>query len=74
MNACVRVNGSSVMPADEFPAMGNTNPKTLVEDQFWGDRYGLIEDPFGHRWSVATPKRQVTIDEIREAAHTVRRQ
>lgn len=45
-----------------------------VEDQFWGDRYGLIEDPFGHRWSVATPKRQVTIDEIREAAHTVRRQ
>lgn len=39
-----------------------------VEDQFWGDRYGLIEDPFGHRWSVATPKRQLTIDEIRAAA------
>lgn len=26
-----------------------------VEDQFWGDRYGIIEDPFGHRWSIATP-------------------
>ena len=39
-----------------------------VADQFWGDRYGVIEDPFGHQWSVATPKRQMTMDEIREAA------
>jgi PhnB protein len=31
--------------------------KTLmpVEDMFWGDRYGQLEDPFGHRWSLATP-------------------
>ena len=26
-----------------------------VEEQFWGDRYGVIEDPFGHHWSIATP-------------------
>lgn len=26
-----------------------------VADQFWGDRYGVIEDPFGHQWSIATP-------------------
>lgn len=26
-----------------------------VEDQFWGDRYGMVQDPFGHRWSIATP-------------------
>ena len=26
-----------------------------VEDQFWGDRYGVVEDPFGHHWSIATP-------------------
>jgi uncharacterized glyoxalase superfamily protein PhnB len=25
-----------------------------LADMFWGDRYGLLEDPFGHRWSVAT--------------------
>ena len=25
-----------------------------VADQFWGDRYGKLEDPFGHQWSVAT--------------------
>jgi PhnB protein len=24
-------------------------------DMFWGDRYGQIEDPWGHRWSIATP-------------------
>jgi uncharacterized glyoxalase superfamily protein PhnB len=41
-----------------------------VEDQFWGDRYGLIEDPFGHRWSVATPQRQMTMDEIQDAARS----
>ena len=26
-----------------------------VADQFWGDRYGVIADPFGHHWSIATP-------------------
>ena len=26
-----------------------------LEDQFWGDRYGQLEDPFGHRWSIASP-------------------
>ena len=26
-----------------------------VERQFWGDLYGIVEDPFGHRWSIATP-------------------
>jgi PhnB protein len=38
-----------------------------VADQFWGDRFGVIADPFGHRWSVATPKRAMTMDEIRDA-------
>jgi PhnB protein len=26
-----------------------------LEDQFWGDRYGQLQDPFGHRWSVGAP-------------------
>lgn len=28
-----------------------------AQDMFWGDRYGVVEDPFGHRWSIATPQR-----------------
>jgi uncharacterized glyoxalase superfamily protein PhnB len=38
-----------------------------VEDMFWGDRYGIIEDPFGHKWSVATHKRDMSEREIEEA-------
>jgi PhnB protein len=43
-----------------------------VQEMFWGDRYGVIEDPFGHRWSVATPQRApMTANELAEAAKTV---
>lgn len=38
-----------------------------VSEAFWGDRYGQIEDPFGHRWSVATHVRDMTVDEIKAA-------
>jgi uncharacterized glyoxalase superfamily protein PhnB len=38
-----------------------------VADMFWGDRYGQVEDPFGHRWSLATHKRDVTPAEMQEA-------
>jgi PhnB protein len=39
-----------------------------VEDTFWGDRYGTLEDPFGHHWSVATHIRDVSPEEMRKAA------
>ena len=39
---------------------------TPVADMFWGDRYGQLEDPFGHRWSVATHVRDVSPEEMRE--------
>ena len=38
-----------------------------VDDMFWGDRYGKIEDPFGHQWSVGTHKRDVTPEEMKQA-------
>lgn len=37
-------------------------------DMFWGDRYGQIEDPFGHLWSMATPGAPKSADEILEAS------
>lgn len=37
-----------------------------VADMFWGDRYGVLQDPFGHSWSVATHTRDLSPDEIRE--------
>lgn len=36
-------------------------------DMFWGDRFGMIEDPFGHRWSLATHQRDMTAEEIQAA-------
>ncbi len=38
-----------------------------VSDMFWGDRYGVIEDPFGHRWSIATHLRDMSAKEIQAA-------
>jgi PhnB protein len=38
-----------------------------VADQFWGDRYGQLEDPFGHHWSVGTHQREVSMDEMQAA-------
>jgi PhnB protein len=35
-----------------------------LEDQFWGDRYGVLADPFGHHWSLGQPVREVSADEI----------
>jgi PhnB protein len=39
-----------------------------VADQFYGDRVGGIEDPFGYRWFIATRKEDLTMDEIRRRA------
>ncbi|HEY0228184.1 MAG TPA: VOC family protein [Mycobacterium sp.] len=38
-----------------------------LEDQFWGDRYGVVLDPFGHQWSLGQPVREVSPEEIQAA-------
>ena len=39
-----------------------------VADQFWGDRFGTITDPFGHVWSIATHVEDVPPEEMAERA------
>jgi PhnB protein len=41
---------------------------TEVADQFWGDRFGSIKDPFGHVWSIATHVEDVPPEEMAERA------
>lgn len=41
-----------------------------IDEMFWGDRYGIVEDPYGHRWSLATHVRDLSHDEIEKAAPT----
>lgn len=38
--------------------------KMPVGDMFWGDRYGVVVDPFGHAWSLATHIRDMTPNEM----------
>ena len=37
-----------------------------LEDMFWGDRYGVVADPFGHVWSIATTVREVSPEELQQ--------
>jgi PhnB protein len=39
-----------------------------LADQFWGDRAGCIEDPFGHQWWLAQHMQDLTEDELRKNA------
>jgi PhnB protein len=36
-------------------------------DQFWGDRYGIVADPFGHKWSLATHIKDMSPEEMQRA-------
>jgi PhnB protein len=42
--------------------------KMPIQDTFWGDRYGQVEDPFGHLWSIATHKVDLTPDQVEKGA------
>ncbi len=60
-----------VEDADAFVARAVKAGATVrmpVADTFWGDRYGVIEDPFGHKWSIATHLRDVSEQELKDGA------
>lgn len=44
-----------------------------LDDMFWGDRYGKLEDPFGHHWSVGTHVRDVSMDEMKQAMKSMQK-
>jgi PhnB protein len=41
-----------------------------VADQFWGDRFGTVTDPFGHEWLLATHVEDLSDEEIAERGKT----
>ncbi|CDI05628.1 VOC family protein [Candidatus Nitrosotenuis uzonensis] len=46
-------------------------PIMPIMDAFWGDRCGSIIDPFGHAWTIATHKKDMSVDEIRKVGAEV---
>ncbi|GGC68199.1 VOC family protein [Hoyosella rhizosphaerae] len=58
----------SVDDVDETVARAVEKGATVampVSDQFYGDRVGIVEDPFGHLWHIATPVEQLSDEEMR---------
>jgi PhnB protein len=35
-----------------------------VEEMFWGERYGVLRDPFGHRWALCSTRDEISLDDI----------
>ncbi|HXP99500.1 MAG TPA: VOC family protein [Solirubrobacteraceae bacterium] len=55
--------------AFERAVQAGAKPLRAVEDQFYGDRSGQFEDPYGHRWNVATHVEDISEEEmLRRAA------
>jgi len=68
----VYVNDVDAMHSQAVAAGAITiNP---VEDQFYGDRTGTIEDPYGHRWFLATHKEDLTPEELNKRAEALFKQ
>ena len=70
------LNGNSIILCVYVPDVDATiqkatekNAKVIMpaQDQFYGDRSGRIEDPFGYRWMVATHVRDVSEEEMKHA-------
>ncbi len=59
-----------VPDVDEAMAQAEAAGATIkmpATDMFWGDRYGAVVDPFGHTWTLATPQRSVSMEEMQQA-------
>ena len=60
-----------VQDADEVvkkAVAGDARVLQPVKDQFYGDRSGNIQDPFGHKWTIATHKEDVPPEELKKRA------
>jgi PhnB protein len=55
---------------DEAVAAGAEITMPLA-DQFWGDRYGQLRDPFGHKWSIGQTKSRPSQEELEKGAKEV---
>jgi PhnB protein len=48
---------------------GGAEVRQPLQDAFWGERYGQITDPFGHRWGIAQHLRDVSREELERAVY-----
>ena len=65
--AVIHVYLENVDAAFERVVSAGATVKMPLMDAFWGDRYGQVMDPFGHRWALATHVRDLSQEEILKA-------
>jgi uncharacterized glyoxalase superfamily protein PhnB len=64
------VYGENVDAAWKRAVNAGAKPIQPLEDQFWGDRTGCLEDPFGHHWWLAQHIKDLTPEELEKAAES----
>lgn len=52
-------------------AEAGCEPRMPLTDMFWGARYGMVVDPYGHQWAIATTTRQLSPEEMQQAAQSM---
>lgn len=65
----LRVDNVDAFFAQAVSAGGTA--KMAPTDMFWGDRYGVLVDPFGHQWSIATDTKNFTPEQIKKNAEAL---
>ena len=63
---CLYVNDVDALFKQAIAAGGKE--ERPVKDQFYGDRSGTLRDPFGHQWTIATHKEDLTPEQIGQRA------
>ncbi|MGH9689186.1 MAG: VOC family protein, partial [Candidatus Acidiferrales bacterium] len=58
------IYSENIDPLFERAVKAGATVTTPLADQFWGDRYGVVTDPFGHRWALAQHVEDVAPDEM----------
>ena len=64
------VYGENVDAAWKRAVDAGAKPVVPLADQFWGDRTGCLEDPFGHQWWLAQHIKDLTPEELRKNAES----
>lgn len=65
-HATMHIFVEDVDAAFDRAVKAGATPKMPVADMFWGDRYGVVVDPFGQPWSIATHKEDLSPDELKK--------
>jgi PhnB protein len=64
------VYGANVDAAWKRAVDAGAKPIMPLDDQFWGDRAGCLEDPFGHKWWLAQRMQDLTPEELKKNAES----